>query len=227
MKYKVILFDADDTLFDFKRAERYAFLKTLEDLNIVENREKLMKIYSNINKEIWEEFDKGKITQENLKVDRFKRFLKKVNLSKSPLEFSDRYLHNLAKASFLYDESENLIKNLSYKYRLMIITNGLTIVQNNRIRNSKIAKYFEKIIISEEVGVAKPNAKIFEYALKEINHKNKKTVLMVGDSLTSDIKGGINFGIDTCWINWNKISNKKDYIPTYEVSNLLSLNNLL
>lgn len=129
--------------------------------------------------------------------------------------------------SFLYDDSIEVIESLHKNYRLSIITNGLTSVQENRIRKSVIAKYFENIIISEEISVSKPNPKIFEYALQNMNYGDKSKVLMVGDSLTSDIQGGINFGIDTCWYNPNKIVNETKLKPTYEISALKKINELL
>lgn len=100
-------------------------------------------------------------------------------------------------------------------------------MQNKRIRKSNISKYFDDIIISEEVKVAKPDAKIFELALNNVDYTNKSNLLMVGDNLTSDIQGGINFGIDTCWFNPNKIVNKTNIKPTYEISNLAELKDLL
>lgn len=116
----------------------------------------------------------------------------------------------------------------NYKdYRLAIVTNGLKDVQNNRIRKSTIAKYFEDIVISEEVELSKPDPKIFELSLNNIKHTDKNKVLIVGDSLTSDIQGGINFGVDTCWFNPNKVSNETGIKPTYEISNLMKLKDIL
>lgn len=136
-------------------------------------------------------------------------------------------MKHLSHASFLYDDSINLVESLHKNYRLSIVTNGLKDVQNNRIRKSIIAKYFEDIVISEEVKVSKPSSKIFEHALNNMNHTDKRNVLMVGDSLTSDIQGGINFGIDTCWFNSNKIINKTEIKPTYEISNIMELKDML
>ncbi|MEH7462680.1 HAD-IA family hydrolase [Bacillus thuringiensis] len=136
-------------------------------------------------------------------------------------------MKHLSNASSLYDESIDLIESLHKDYRLSIITNGLKDVQDNRIRKSTIAKYFEDIVVSEDVNVSKPDAKIFEHALNNLKHTDKGKVLMVGDSLTSDIQGGINFGSGTCWFNPNKIVNTLEFKPTYEISNLLELKNIL
>lgn len=227
MKYEVILFDADETLFDFKKSEKEALKKTMLKFNIKYNENYHLKVYKEINAAIWSEFEQGLITQEKLKIERFKRLLDKLNIKSDEIYFSKLYTEHLAEASFLFEDSINLVKNLNKYYKLSIITNGLTSVQDKRIRKSNIAKYFDSIIISEEILLAKPNPKIFEYTLNHMNFYDKSKVLMVGDSLTSDIQGGINFGIDTCWYNPNKIKNKTSIKPTYEISNFDELKLLL
>lgn len=223
MKYEVLLFDADETLFDFKKSEKYAFENSIREFNIDYDENYHLKIYEEINKKIWLEFEQGLITQEKLKVERFKRLSKEINIPFDELEFSKSYIGHLANASFLYDDSIKVIEKLSIDYKLAIITNGLKDVQSKRIGQSVIAKYFDTIVISEDVKVSKPNPKIFEIALNNLNFKDKSKVLMIGDSLTSDIQGGINFGIDTCLVNFNKSENLSSIKPTYEISNLLDL----
>ena len=227
MKYKVILFDADETLFDFKKSEREAFKNTMLEFNIDYDENYHLKIYQDINTAIWREFEQGHITQEDLKVERFKRLSSRLNITFDPALFAKSYMKYLATASFLYDDSVDLVESLNPSYTLSIITNGLKSVQENRIRKSTIAPYFDDIVISEEIAISKPNPKIFGHALKNINHTDKSKVLMVGDSLTSDIQGGINFGIDTCWYNPSKMKNKTNIRPTYEISNFNELKNLL
>ena len=213
MKYELILFDADDTLFDFKKSERYAFMESLSDFKINYDKEECMKIYSEINTAIWKEFEKGTITSDKLKVERFNRLFKRLSVDKDAEKFSKAYMNHLSEASF--------------KYRLAIITNGLLDVQNKRIRESKIGHYFQEIIISDEIKIAKPMAKIFDYTLEKLNFKDKSKVLMIGDSLTSDIQGGINAEIDTCWLNVNNKEKPKDMDITYVINNILELKNIL
>ncbi len=227
MKYEIIIFDADETLFDFKKSERDAFKNAILEFNIEYDENYHLKIYSDINKAIWKEFEKRLITQEKLKVERFKRLSDKLNVEFDEVKFARSYMKHLANASFLYDDSIPLIESLHKSYKLSIVTNGLTDVQNKRIRKSIIAKYFQDIVISEEVGVSKPDSKIFELALNNLKHTDKSKVLMVGDSLTSDIQGGINSGIDTCWFNSNKIANTTKFKPTYEIYNLMELKDIL
>lgn len=227
MKYEIIIFDADETLFDFKKSERDAFKNTMLEFDIEYNENHHLKIYTDINMAIWKEFEDGLINQKKLKVERFKRLSDKLNAGFDETAFAKSYMNHLSNASFLYDDTINLVESLHKDYRLTIITNGLTDVQDNRIRKSIIAKFFEDIVVSEEVEVSKPDPKIFEHALNNIKHTDKSKVLMVGDSLTSDIQGGINFGIDTCWFNPNKIVNKTGIKPTYEISNLMELKDIL
>ena len=227
MKYEIIIFDADETLFDFKKSEKYALNNTMLQFNIEYDEDYHLKIYKEINTAIWKELEEGLITQKKLNLERFRRLSKKLNAEFDEIEFANAYMKHLSNASFLYDDSITLVESLHNDYKFSIITNGLKDVQNNRIGKSIIAKYFEDIVISEEVGVSKPDPKIFGLSLYNMKHTDKSTVLMVGDSLSSDIQGGINFGIDTCWFNPNKVINKTGLKPTYEISSLMELLDIL
>lgn len=227
MKYELILFDSDETLFDFKKSERVALENTITDLGYDYDPLYHLPLYKEVNTIIWKELEAGKIQQSVLKVERFKRYADRLNIEMDAFKVSTLYEKHLSEASFLYDESLPVIQALHSKCRLVIITNGLTFVQRNRIGKSIIAPYFETIIISEEVKVAKPNPKIFEIALRSAHFTDRDKVLIVGDSLTSDIQGGINFGIDTCWFNPNHHENKTQIRPTYKISDLHELLALL
>lgn len=227
MKYEVLLFDADDTLFDFKKTEDYALEKLVEDFDTEYPKEYCIQTYKKINTQIWKEFEQGLITSDALKVERFNRFAKEINLNCDACTLSEKYINYLGDGSFLFEETIELISELHNKYKLCIITNGLADVQNRRIRNSIIGHYFDDIVISDEIKIAKPNPEIFNHTLQNINHENKSTVLMIGDSLSSDIRGGIKAGIDTCWFNLNKSENSTDIKPKYEIYSLLQIKDLL
>lgn len=227
MKYELIIFDADETLFDFKKSEKVALESTLCDFDIEYDEKKHLKAYKEINSAVWKELEQGFITQAELNVIRFQRFLKQLDLKQEALSFAEAYKKHLSNASYLYYESLELIRSLSGNYRLIILSNGLKEVQNNRLRKSAISRYFEAIIISEEVGLAKPDPRIFELAFSQIKHNSKDTALIVGDSLSSDIQGGINFGIDTCWFNAAKAENRTEIQPTYEISSLPDLKTVI
>ena len=227
IKYEIIIFDADETLFDFKKSEKKAFENTIIDFGITYDENYHFKIYKEINTAIWKELEGGLITQKKLKTERFKRLSKKLNIQFNEGEFAKLFMKYLSQASFLYENTTDLVKDLAKDYRLTIITNGLSAVQDNRIKKSVIAEYFEDIVVSEEIGVSKPNPEIFQHALNNINYTHKSKVLIVGDSLTSDIQGGINFGIDTCWFNPAMDLNEIGIEPTYTISDLMELKEIL
>lgn len=227
MRYKTLIFDADDTLFDFKASEKEALEKTLLEYKINYNEEYHLTAYKNINTKIWKELEDGKITQRELKVERFKRYCDYLKYDFNPYEFSQKYMENLSNSSILFEESLELIKTLAKNFKLLIITNGLTKVQSGRIKKSLIAPYFEDIIISEEVGISKPNPEIFRLSLEKNNIFSKEEILMIGDNLGSDIKGGLNFGIDTCFYNPERKEIKEDIKPTFEIKKLNELFKIL
>lgn len=227
MKYDILLFDADDTLFDFKKSEKEAFLSTLKDYGLVEQRSVYFDTYHEINKNIWKEFEEGKITQSVLKVERFQRLKDRLEADYPAEDFAERYTDHLAEASFPYEESHELLQKLSGRVKMGIITNGLKKVQQRRIRESVLGHYFDAIVISEEVKFSKPDERIFQLTLDLLGETPKERILMVGDSLGSDILGGIRFGIDTCWFNPSKKKNSGAILPTYEIAHLNELLELL
>lgn len=214
-------------MFDFKRSEKKAFESTLIDFGIKYKEDYHFKAYKEINKAIWRELENGLITQKKLKIERFRRLSTSLDIKFDEVDFANVFMKHLSQASFLYEGSIELVKNLTKDYRLTIITNGLSIVQDNRIKKSIVAGYFEDIVVSEEIGISKPNPQIFQHALNNINYTDKNKVLIVGDSLTSDIQGGINFGIDTCWFNPTMKLNTLGINPTYTISNFMELKNIL
>lgn len=227
MKYKVILFDADETLFDFKKSEREAFKNTMIEFGVDYDENYHFSIYKEINTAIWKELEDGLITQSKLKIERFRRLSDKLGMNFDENEFAASYMKHLGDGSFLFDGAYELVEALSKNYILSIVTNGLTSVQERRIKKSIISKYFKDIVISEEIGISKPNPDIFEHAINNLGKFDKNEILMIGDSLSSDIKGGINYSIDTCWFNPNHLENKTELCPTYEVSDFNGIEDLL
>jgi putative hydrolase of the HAD superfamily len=199
----------------------------VSDLGVSYDENYHLSTYKKINDKMWSDLEKGNLAAEELKVQRFRQYMDAINISIDPVKVSDLYEKHLSEASFLYEESFPVIKELHKNFRLFIITNGLSLVQRGRLERSILLPYFEDIIISEEVKVSKPNPKIFEIALEKANFTEKKKVLMIGDSLSSDIKGGINFGIDTCWLNKKNIENNTNITPTYEIKSLYEIEKLL
>lgn len=198
--YEWLLFDADGTLFDYDEAEIHALEASFQQIAIPFEQRYLQE-YRKINDQIWRDFEQGEISQERLKTERFERLFKTLHIQADAIRFSEIYLENLSKSTYLMTGAEDLLESLRGKFRIAIITNGLTKVQKPRFKASSISHYFEEIIISEEVGAAKPSPEIFDIAFARMHYPGKDNVLIIGDSLTSDIQGGNDYGIDTCWFN--------------------------
>lgn len=225
-KYEVIFFDADDTLLDFGKSEGEALRKTMEDYGTVcEDRH--LSSYHAINRSIWQELEQGSITQEELKVERFRRFLTSSGLTLDARDFGERYLDHLSTMAFLMDGAKEILVELQKEYRLAMITNGIARVQKGRLSKSGIGRFFEEVIISEEVGFSKPSGEIFEYAMRKMGLEDRSKALMVGDSLTSDMAGATAFGMDTCWLNLKRKNRPQSPSPTYEIFSLYELKKLL
>ena len=227
MHYKLLLFDADETLFDFVKSQAFALKQSTLDHKITHPYSELERIYEDINTKIWQEFEEGLIKVADLKVDRFRRLFKTLGLDIDSSAFAKTYMRNLGSASYIYEGVPKLLHELEGKYRMAIITNGLTAVQSRRIRQSDIKEFFEEIVISEEITLVKPDPKIFDYTLEKLGHMDRKSVLMVGDNLKSDILGGINAGIDTCWLNAGGQKNVSDIHPTFEIQSVLDIQSIL
>lgn len=221
-KYDVILFDVDDTLFDFRLSEKYAFQQSFEKFGYPNGLTDFRADYNQISRVLWGELEQGQITLAKLATERFKRLFIKHNLPIDPNLFSRTYLTNLGQQAHLMPGALELCKQLDHT-RLAIITNGFTDVQLSRIANSPLHNTFKAIITSEQVGISKPNPKIFDAVFSQLKLARKDNVLIVGDSLTSDMQGGMNYGIDTCWFNPNELDNKTKVRPTYEIKQLMDL----
>ncbi|AIQ27724.1 MULTISPECIES: YjjG family noncanonical pyrimidine nucleotidase [unclassified Paenibacillus] len=222
MKYECILFDADDTLFDYGMAESHALYHAFAHFGLPTGAEDYAASYKAINHSLWKDFEQGRITSAALRVERFNRLFAAHHLELKPDEFSEAYLRFLGEGTFLIQGAIELCGELA-GCRLAIITNGIKDVQQSRIKGSPLSEVFEAIIISEETGYQKPETGIFDYAFERLKITDKSKVLIVGDSLTSDIQGGINYGIDTCWFNPLEKPGDPDVLPTYEIRSLHEL----
>ena len=171
--------------------------------------------------------EKKQISQSNLSVTRFEMFFEEIGLAADAAHASKLYLEFLAHGADLIDGAENLILSLKKLYKLVLITNGLKSVQRPRFAKAPIIKHFSEIIISEEVGYTKPHKEIFDITFQRMATPAKEKVLMIGDNPGSDILGGINYGIDTCWYNPTGLISPAGIIPTYEVKNFNELRTLL
>lgn len=223
--YKHILFDADNTLLDFDKAEEISICNTFKFFGI---NIRYSKRFSEINSSLWRLFETGGIEREEIKTKRFQLLLDEIGISDiSAKEVSEKYLYELSCSSFSYSGAKELCEELSNRgINLYIITNGHTITQTKRLKNADFIKYIKKTFISEKIGYQKPNKEYFDYVLNEINADENECII-IGDSLSSDIKGGINSGIDTCWFNPKNKDNTGSIIPTYTVNTFSQIIDIL
>jgi 2-haloacid dehalogenase len=221
-RYSWILFDADGTLFDYDAAEAAALAASFARIGHVFLPEH-SEIYRTINGRMWLELEEGTTTQERLRIERFEKLFKAIGVNGDPVEFSDDYTAKLATQTGLIDGADSTVAALAKVAHLMLITNGLAEVQRPRFAASSIRQHFEGLVISEEVGAAKPDPRIFDTAFACMHHPKKSEVLMVGDSLTSDVKGGNDSGIDTCWFNPSGLPLQDGVEPTYEIRRIAEL----
>lgn len=222
MKYDWILFDADETLFHFDSFggmrlmfERFGVDFTREDYDA----------YQLVNKPLWVDYQDGKITADQLKQIRFEGWAAKLGIT--PLEMNSAFLEAMADICTLLPGAKELLDAISGRAKLGIITNGFTELQAIRLERTGLTDYFEHVVISEQVGIAKPDLGIFDYAHHLMGLPCKSKVLMVGDNPHSDVLGGINFGVETCWLNTQGAAAPEGITPNYEVNSLTQLKNVL
>ena len=199
-KYEWLLFDADDTLLDFKLGEHRAITATLADAGLPADDE-VIATYSRINDNLWKMLERGEVTKDRLKVLRFTQFCEHYGFECDGVALAESYVENLKKQTVLLDGAEDVCRALYGKYKMYIITNGIEAVQTARFGGCAIKEYFEKCYISDAIGVAKPKKGFFDAVAADIEGFEPSRALVIGDSLTSDIKGGVEYGIDTCWLN--------------------------
>jgi 2-haloacid dehalogenase len=221
--YPWLYFDADGTLFDYNRAEATAFRKAFETLQSP-FEDKYLDTYQTINRDLWNALERHEITPAILRVRRFQLLLEALQLNGSADDLNVAYVEQLGLCTDLIEGAYEVVQTLSKSSRLAIVTNGLEAVQRNRLRRSTIHPFITALIISEEIGVAKPHSSFFDAAFARTGHPSKQDVLVIGDSLTSDMQGGVDYGIDTCWFNPMGESRPQGLSITWEIS---SLNKLL
>lgn len=224
MTYQWLLFDADDTLFDYNRAEADALRWTFEQTGAA-CRPEYLTAYQSYNRQVWAEFECGKVTSLELRTRRFRLLFDKIGSSLDPELVSPIYLRNLSRGVHLLGGALDVIQTLRQRYRLALVTNGLADVQRPRLEGSLLKDAFEQVFISEEIGAAKPDKACFDAIFERIGQPPKEQVLIIGDSLTSDMQGGINYGINTCWYN---PAGKSTELPViYQIKHLTELLEIL
>ncbi|MDF9448206.1 YjjG family noncanonical pyrimidine nucleotidase [Bacillus toyonensis] len=225
-KYKTLLFDVDDTLLDFQKTEKVALRMLFEEKGIPLTSEVEAR-YKKVNKGLWDVFEKGEINRDEVVNTRFSILFKEYGEEVDGILFENNYRSYLEEGNQLIQGAFEFINQIQNEYDLYIVTNGVSKTQDKRLRNAGLHSLFKGIFVSEDTGFQKPMKEYFDYVFERIPSFASGEGLIIGDSLSADIKGGYVVGIDTCWFNPEKKLNDSEIVPTYEVHSFEDLYALL
>ena len=221
-----VFLDLDDTILDFHKAERIAIRKTIRDFG-VEPTEAVLALYHRINKWHWEQLELGKLTREEVLVNRFDALFRELGVAVDPVACARNYEANLSIGHYFLPGAEEAVDSLHKTYRLFLASNGSASVQKGRLTSANLYRYFEQVFVSQEIGFNKPSKEYFDACFARIPGFDPEKAVMVGDSLTSDILGGKNAGIRTVWVNPGHAENTTAIRPDYEIESITQLEALL
>lgn len=225
---QAILWDVDGTLLDFKKSEMYGVRACLEEIGIYECDDARMLRYEQINRSYWEALERGELTKQEVLIGRFQTFFEQEGLYCPDVEaFNDSYQHKLGQVFFENENSVALLAMLKGEVKQCVVTNGTVEAQRNKLKNSGLERYLDGIFISDEIGVEKPGAGFFKPVFELLQGIPKEDILIVGDSLTSDMRGGNNVGIRCCWYNPKGQKNKTDVKLDWEIRHLWEIEKVL
>ena len=225
-RYATILLDLDHTLLDSDASETTAFQVTLATFG-AQDPASYRSTYDRINRALWERVERGEIDPQHVKTARFKQLAQETGMAADPGDMAVVFARALGAHGELYPGARSALEQLAQSATLALVTNGLSEVQRSRINRLDLERYFDAVVISAEVGTSKPGTEIFDIAFEALGFPGRQSALMVGDSLTSDIQGGANYGIATCWYNpHSKLPGPDDRI-THEISHLDQLPGLM
>lgn len=219
MTYRYLFFDVDDTLLDFQQTEKrslqHLFAKQEIDFN-----QGTFQQYKQINHQLWQAYEKGEKSSQEVRESRFKLFFESLGKVVDGQVLEAEYREYLNQGHDLLGNSRQVLTKLAKTHELFVVTNGPTTTQQRRLKDAQIIHYFQEIFISEEVGYQKPQKEFFEKVFSQLPTVPKSQSLIIGDSLSADIQGGVNAGIDTAWLNPNQQAIAKELTPTFELSRL-------
>ena len=199
-RYEILLFDADGTLLDFDRSEHAAMEKIFARHGYPYSEETLLR-YREINSRLWRDYEQDRILKPVIHMTRFEELFRQLSIDGDGGAFNREYLDALSAEHFTIDGAEEVCAALSGRYRMYVVTNGVSHVQRRRMRESGLEQYFSGLFISEEMGVQKPKREFFELVSQAVESFTPEKTLVIGDSPTSDVKGAQGFGLDVCWFN--------------------------
>ena len=222
MRYQTLLFDLDHTLLDSDASEIAAYAYTMATIGLRDPDDHFER-YLRINHALWSAVERGELQPTEVRFRRFEQFVDEVGIDADPVAMADAFVWGLGAFGELYDGARDVLERLAGKARIAMVTNGLSDVQRARIDRLDLDQYFDAVVISSEVGVTKPRAEIFDITFERLGQPSKNTALMIGDSLTSDIRGGSDYAIATCWFNWRRSPARDDVTITHEITQLTQL----
>ncbi len=226
MGIKTVLIDIDDTIFDFTKSAKDAILRAAKDMQITFT-EDMLEHYFQLNVMLWEDFENGEIDREYIFEQRFPRVFEEFNINADGIEFEKKFHEYFRSAYVFVDGAEEILKYLAGKYNLYIVSNSSYETQYCRLTSAGVCSYFKELFVSDKVGFQKPSKEFFECCFDKIPDFNPEETIIIGDSLTSDMKGGIMAGIKTCWLNTKGITELKTIKPDYEILSLDEIKNIL
>ena len=221
-----LFLDLDDTILDFHKAERIALSKTLRDFGL-EPTDAVLTRYHIINRRHWEALERGEMTRDQVQEGRFRVLFAELGRAVDAVAVTRAYESNLGIGHYFLPGAREAVERLHEKYRLFLASNGTASVQHSRLTSAGLYPYFEKVFVSQEIGFNKPSREYFDTCFAQIPAFDPEKAIMVGDSLTSDILGGIRAGIKTCWVNPGHLEARADIPADYEIEALSQLESLL
>ena len=221
-----LFLDLDDTILDFKKAERIAISATIRQFG-VEPTEEILHRYHLINKWHWEQLELGTMTREEVLQGRFDQLFRELGIAADAEKCARAYEVHLSSGHFFLPGAEETVDCLHGKYRLFLASNGTASVQKGRMTSANLYRFFEKVFVSQDIGHNKPSKAYFDGCFSQIPDFDPARAMIVGDSLSSDILGGINAGIRTCWVNPGHAKAPDHIRPDYEIEALHQLPALL
>lgn len=221
-----LFLDLDDTILDFHKAERLAISRTFRSFGL-EPTEQVLERYHVINRLHWERLERGELTRDQVLTGRFQMLFEELGIPAQPQAIAKGYEHNLGLGHYFLPGAKEALDTLRGKYRLFLASNGTASVQHSRLTSAGLYPYFEEVFVSQALGANKPSRAFFDACAARIPGYDPRKALMVGDSLTSDILGGINAGMKTCWVCPRGTQGRPDIVPDYRIEALSQLPELL
>lgn len=225
-KKKIVLLDLDNTLIDFNECARHSIINSFKKHGFTYTDD-VFKTFITENVKIWKRLERGEITKADLRADRWNIILGKLGIDYDGTIIEEEFENGVAQGAYAVEGAYELLDYLYPKYELYIVSNGFRFVQESRLKIGDFRKYFKDIFLSEDIGVQKPAKEFFDYCFKKLEMPPKEDVILIGDSLSADIIGGLNYGIDCIWFNKNGDELSENIKPTYIVNKLKDIEKIL